>query len=86
MAFLNDFGKKLSTAAELTVDKAKDLAETGKTKLDIAAEEKEIKELYAKIGEAVFLLEKDNEESVYSAECIAIKEHMQKIDELKAQE
>ena len=26
MAFLDDFGKKLSTAADLAVDKAKDLA------------------------------------------------------------
>lgn len=86
MAFFDNVGKKISTAADLAVDKAKDLAETGKTKLDIATEEKEIKELYAKIGEAVFLLEKDNAESVYSAECLAIKEHMQKIDELKAQE
>ena len=39
MAFLDDFGKKLSTAADLAVDKAKDLAEIGKLKLDIAAEE-----------------------------------------------
>ena len=60
MAFFDNVGKKISTAADLAVDKAKDLAETGKTKLDIATEEKEIKELYAKIGEAVFLLEKDN--------------------------
>ncbi len=44
MAFLDDFGKKLSTAADLAVDKAKDLAEIGKLKLDIAAEEKEIKD------------------------------------------
>jgi len=85
MALFDDLGKKLSTAAELTVDKAKDLAETGKTKLDIATEEKEIKELYAKIGEAIFLQEKENAESVFAAEIIAIKEHLQKIDELKAQ-
>ena len=37
MAF-DDFKKKLSAAADLAVDKAKDLAETGKQKLDIAAE------------------------------------------------
>ena len=42
MAFLDDFSKKLTTAADLAVDKAKDLAETGKLKLDIATEEKEI--------------------------------------------
>ena len=42
---LDDFGKKLSTAADLAGDKAKDLAEIGKLKLDIAAEEKEINNL-----------------------------------------
>lgn len=42
MAFLDDLSKKLGTAADLAVDKAKDLAEAGKLKLDVAAEEKEI--------------------------------------------
>ena len=34
MAF-DDFKKKLSVAADLAVDKAKDLAETGKQKIDL---------------------------------------------------
>ena len=55
MAF-DDFKKKLSAAADLAVDKAKDLAETGKQKLDIAAEEKEIQNLYAQIGKSVYHL------------------------------
>ena len=42
MAFFDDLTKKLSTAADIAVDKAKDLAETGKLKLDIATEEKEV--------------------------------------------
>ena len=83
MAFLDDFGKKLSTAADLAVDKAKDLAETGKLKLDVAAEEKEIQNLYVQIGKAVYHLEKDNPDSVYAAECFQIAERLKKIEDLK---
>ncbi len=79
MAFLDDFGKKLSTAADLAVDKAKDLAETGKLKLDVAAEEKEIQNLYVQIGKSsVSFRKKDNPDSVYAAECFQIAERLQK--------
>ena len=83
MAFLDDFSKKLTTAADLAVDKAKDLAETGKLKLDIATEEKEIQNLYAQIGKSVYHLEKDNPESIYVAECLHITKHLQRIEDLK---
>ena len=73
MAF-DDFKKKLTAAADLAVDKAKDLAETGKQKMDIAAEEKELQNLYAQIGKSVYHLEKDNAN---------IAERLQRIDELK---
>ncbi len=82
MAF-DDFKKKLSAAADLAVDKAKDIAETGKQKLDIAAEEKELQNLYAQIGKAIYHLEKDDPESVYAAECANITERLQRIEELK---
>ena len=82
MAF-DDFKKKLTAAADLAVDKAKDLAETGKQKMDIAAEEKELQNLYAQIGKSVYHLEKDNAESIYAAECANIAERLQRIDELK---
>ena len=83
MAFLDDFGKKLSTAADLAVDKAKDLAEIGKLKLDIAAEEKEINNLYIQIGKSVYFLEKENPDSVYAAECQYIGERLQRVAELQ---
>ncbi len=82
MAF-DDLKNKLSAAADLAMDKAKELAETGKEKLDIAAEEREVKNLYAQIGKAVYHLEKDNEDSIYAAECANIKERLQRIEELK---
>ena len=83
MAFFDDLTKKLSTAADIAVDKAKDLAETGKTKLDIAAEEKEVQKLYAQIGKAIYQQEKDNPDSIFAAECYNITERLQRIDELK---
>lgn len=83
MAFLDEFGKKLSTAADLAVDKAKELAETGKLKLDVAAEEREIQNLYAEIGKSVYHLEKENPDSIYAAECFQITERLQKIEDLK---
>ena len=83
MAFFDDLTKKISTAADIAVDKAKDLAETGKTKLDIAAEEKEVQKLYAQIGKAIYQQEKDNPDSIFAAECYNITERLQRIDELK---
>ena len=83
MAFFDDLTKKLSTAADLAVDKAKDLAETGKTKLDIATEEREVQKLYAQIGKAIYQQEKDNPDSIFAAECYNIAERLQRIEELK---
>lgn len=83
MAFLDELSKKLGTAADLAVDKARDFAETGKLKLDIAAEEKELQNLYVQIGKSVYHLEKDDPVSVYAAECHNITEHLQRIEQLK---
>lgn len=83
MAFFDALSKKLSTAADVAVDKAKDLAETGKLKLDIAAEEKEIQNLYVAIGKSVYHLEQENPDSIYAAECYNITEHLKKIEDLK---
>lgn len=83
MAFLDDFGKKFSAAVDVAADTAKDLAEAGKLKLDIATEEKEVQKLYAQIGQAVFEEERENEESRFLAECTWIKEHLDRINQLK---
>ena len=85
MAFFDDLTKKLSTAADIAVDKAKDLAETGKLKLDIATEEKEVQKLYAQIGKAIYQQEKDNPDSIFAAECYNITERLQRIEELKTE-
>ena len=82
MAFLDELTKKLSTAADIAVDKAKDLAETGKTKLDVATEEREVQKLYAQIGKAIYHQEKDNPDSIFAAECYNITERLQRIEAL----
>ena len=85
MAFFDELKKNLSTAADIAVDKAKDLAETGKTKLDIANEEKEVQKLYAQIGKAIYQQEKDNPDSIFAAECYNITERLQRIEALKTE-
>ena len=69
MSFLNDLGKKLSGAAEVAADKAKDLAETTKLNYDISVAQKQIESDYTEIGKQMFLLEKDNPASPVSALC-----------------
>ena len=50
MAFLDDLGKKISNAAQTTVQKSKDLADSAKNSMAISAEEKEINRLYQELG------------------------------------
>lgn len=83
MTFFEDLTKRAEIAADLAVDKAKDLAEVGKRKLDIAAEEREIQKLYERIGRTVYHLEKENPDSMYASECNQITKRLQNIAELK---
>ena len=83
MAFLDDLGKKLTTAVDVAVDTAKDLAEAGKLKMDIATEEREVQKLYAQIGQSIYEVEKDNPEGKFLAECTWITEHLERIEQLK---
>lgn len=90
MAFLNNIGKKIGSAAGATKAKAMDLAETTKLNSQISDQEKQIEKLYLEIGIKVFELDKENPESPVSELCGKIKEGQgtiaelkQKIDEIK---
>ena len=50
MAFLDDLGKKISSAAQTTVQKSKELADSAKNSMAISAEEKEIDRCYKELG------------------------------------
>ena len=64
-----DFLAKSSVVANKTAQKASDAAAMAKIKVDIAAREREIKELYAKIGKAYY--EEYKDDAVEYAEDIA---------------
>ncbi len=54
MAFMNNMRDKLTQASQSTVQKAKDLSELAKLNGTISNSEKQISELYGKIGYAVY--------------------------------
>lgn len=95
MSFLNDLGKKISGAAELATDKAKDfaelatdkakdLAEMTKTNYDISVLQKQIDSDYAEIGKKMVQLEKDNPLSPVHELCQKIVVAQQAIADMNA--
>lgn len=90
MGFLDDLKvlgadllAKGSVAAKEAAQKASDAADMAKIKVDIAAREKEIKDLYAKIGKAFY--EEYKDDAIEFAEDIAeIKAKYAVIDELNS--
>lgn len=90
MAFFNDLGKKIGSAAGATAAKAKDLAETTKLNSQISDQEKQIEKFYTEIGREIFPLHKENPESPVNEQCtkitaalLTIAELKQKIEEIK---
>src|SRR5690554_3115302 len=83
MAFINNIGKKIGSAAGATKAKAKDLAETTKLNSQINDQEKEIDKLYSEIGKKVFELDKENSESSVRDLCDKILAAQQTVGELK---
>ena len=83
MAFINNLGKKIGSAAGATKAKAKDLAETTKLNSQISDQEKQIQKLYSEIGEKIFELDKENPESPVRDLCDKVLAAQQTIVELK---
>jgi tetrahydromethanopterin S-methyltransferase subunit G len=82
MAFLDDLGKKLGAAADITAAKTKELTEVAKINMRISSEERKIEKLFSEIGKLVFEKEKDKSESFVAEQCSKILEIGQKIEEL----
>lgn len=94
MAFFEDFGKKVSKAAQAAAKKSGELVEITKLNANISAQEDSIKKCYIKMGEMCF--EKfrgnqlqDNELLTVCNEIVGYQEKITelrgKIDEIKAQ-
>jgi uncharacterized protein YpuA (DUF1002 family) len=83
MAFLNNLGKKIGSAAEATASKAKEVAEVKKLNSKIGDEEKQIAKLYTEIGEKIFEQDKGNPQSPVAELCAMILSSQANIKELK---
>lgn len=82
MAFFDDLGKKLSTAAGAVADKTKELTETAKLNNEISKSEKKVRNLYEQIGKVMFEKEKYNTDSPVYQHCVNILAEQQKVLEL----
>ncbi len=84
MTLFDDFGKKLSNVAQTTVQKSKDLAETAKVNIAIAAEEKEIRKAFAEIGRWYYKSHRFDAAAEVAPHVEKITASLAKIEEWKA--
>jgi len=84
MSFFNDLGKKISGAAEVAADKAKELAEITKLNYEISSTQKQIDNDYNEIGRQIFQMEKDNPASPVAELCQKITAAQESIAALNA--
>lgn len=83
MAFLKNLGSKIGEVAGDAADKAKDMAEIAKLKLDITAEEKKIQQAYVDLGKLYYEAIKNDEEGPGVEHCKVIKESQDAIAQLE---
>lgn len=86
MTFLDNFGKRLSEAAQAAAKKSGELMEVTKINMNITQEEDKIKKLYTNIGKKVYesyLKDPDNY-AQFKEECEAIGSHNENIKKMKA--
>ena len=85
MAFFDDLGKKISTAAGAVADKTKELTEVAKLNNEVSKAEKKVHNLYEEIGKIMFEKEKYNTDGPVYQQCNAILAEQQKVLELTKQ-
>lgn len=65
MGFLDDVGKKITSAGKEAMDMAKDLADTAKINSEIAEQTKSIENAYSEIGKKFFELHAGDHEPAF---------------------
>jgi len=83
MSFLKSLGNKIGEVAGDAADKAKDMAEIAKFKLEISAEEKKIQQAYVDLGKLYYEAIKDDETGPGVEFCSLIKSSQEAISELE---
>lgn len=83
MTFLKDFSKTISSVAQTTANKTKELAGTAKINLAIAAEEREINKHFTALGEWYYETNNANPDPAVAETFAAIEACYAKIEQLK---
>ncbi len=82
----DNFKEKVKIAANATVDATKQFAIISKCKVQIAAEQEKIRNLYAKLGKLYykdFITDEEPDEAEYTPLCSQISSHYRKISALR---
>lgn len=85
MAFLENFGKKLTQAGQATIQKTKEMADIARVNSLISDEESRINDLYLKIGKMYVELHETDAETVFQKPIEEINDAKRKIIEYQAQ-
>lgn len=85
MAFLGDFGKKISQAGQSTLQKTKEMADVAKINMQISDEEKNINNYFLEIGKLYTEIHESDSEDVFKEMVQNILAARDKIKEYQAQ-
>lgn len=85
MGFFDDLTESLTIAGKDVTQKAKDMSELAKLKLDIKSKEDYVQKQYALLGEAYFKKHKDEEGSEDAEQFFLIKEALDEIERMKTE-
>lgn len=85
MAFLDDFGKKISQASQSTLQNTRDMADVAKINMQISDEEKKINDVYLQIGKLYMELHASDSEEAFKEMVQTITDARSKIKEYEVQ-
>lgn len=85
MGFLDELTESLTTAGRDVTQKAKDVSELAKLKLDIKSKEDYVQKQYAALGEAYFMKHKEEEGIEEAEQFFLIQEALGEIERMKAE-
>lgn len=85
MDFFDKLGESLVTAGKDVGQKAKDVSEVAKLKLDIKSKEDYVEKQYVLLGKAYFEAHKDEVDAEEAEQFFLIKEALEEIERMKAE-
>lgn len=85
MEFFDKLGESLVSAGKDVSQKAKDISEVAKLKLDIKSKEDYVEKQYAALGAAYYEKHKDEEGCEEAEQFFLIKEALEEIERMKAE-